>query len=196
MRIKKPWNLLLLAGALLAGCSAEADPQPQAEQGAPIVVAESTAGMSITASSAAQERTLVQSWQIDGDDSRLRVRGVGADSRLLVDMSFSRGSDESVTIFDHMESTTHVVNPQGNTLRDEFSAKSQATLAAISADMDTIRQARAGAPVTTTQGFWDEYSCTKCYGVIQFCGNFEPNDNGLLECGNLERCGWCIGFWW
>ena len=194
----KSSSLGLLLALAISGCVAAPESNTDASE-APVVLNESSTGLSVAASSAAVKSAGVMHWELEANKPVFRVRGYDADGKLLSDMSFEQRPDKTGTVVENLSHESLAIDANGAVVKDQFSVKNRQVFSALSADATALRSLRApSAPAADTTKALEGQPCSTCYGIFLLCGEWEFSvDNwGLLECDAQELCGACFGWGW
>jgi hypothetical protein len=182
---------------LTLGCNAAPDPAPTGLSG-PAVVDHSATGVTLSASASVTEATGITHWEISRDQDSATVRGYSGSGKVLADLSFNPAAGGGLAITDRTSGTSRILDAHGRTTGDALSPTAAAALAALTSDSTALKNGAPGPSTGSVQRTSQsvELECSKCYGVIEFCGHLEsPDEGGPFECTMMTRCGWCIGWW-
>ena len=213
MNVLKYSSVVLFACAI-SGCMVETTNDPSASEvtdvsevanepgtpGAPatadvpVVLSESSAGLSIEASPGAQADAGVHHWEIEVTKPVARVLAYGTSDDLLADLRFDLAPDKLGTVTEQLTGESMRLGAEGADT-DGFSAKNRQLFEALSRDTTAVREMSEGVTDKSNSVLLGG-PCSKCYGVILYCGDFTFGDTGLWECDVHELCGLCFSFGW
>ncbi|MCG5051429.1 MAG: hypothetical protein KA712_00565 [Myxococcales bacterium] len=194
---------LLLAATIaiaLGACSAIDQDVDQGD--GPAILEKSEKAISIKASESVANSAGIYGWEMSRlSSSSLNVRGLDQGGKVKANLTFLQQDSES-SITDEVSGDKVILDDSGRAQDNTLSAEASAALAAVSQDAETLQLAMSagsqknGELELTVQALdVDLRKCTKCFGVLQFCGKLISVNSGPFECKYLKRCGWCLGFW-
>jgi hypothetical protein len=212
--VAKKWNdgrttmnmktlMMVTLGACVAAVGCDSAPATQGQApGGPVVISETSSAITFTPSASVTHTLGLARWEVSRTDAAAEAKGFGADGRTLADLRFVNQTDGTSHIVDVPSGLESVLDAKGANVRNALPASAQASLDALTTDATTLKLG-VSAPAPAPAGFEQRQSavdlhlaCSKCYGIIEFCGDLNGNDEtGALECDGLSRCGWCFGFW-
>ncbi|MCG5051427.1 MAG: hypothetical protein KA712_00555 [Myxococcales bacterium] len=186
--------------ALLACSNENLDPKRTTE--GPAVTSSTATSLSIKASAEVTTRSGVVGWEVvHPEEGVIDVVGLGATGTKRMHFIFAQRGEGGSEITDGLTGALMLLDDSGTPVGEKLSPDTLAALDSLSLDASTLKDggkpAAAGGSGQPIQQALDVdlRRCTRCYGVLQLCGDLVIEDGGGAQCTNLTRCGWCIGWW-